>query len=130
MDSSGIAIVLWQSEMLGQEHESAGEGVIDVPVSLPEFAVLKVVRVIIALGAMHVLVDPIKQVAHEDRSSKGRVRCAVESLVQGWRYHLLAAQEGALAGREASGHDLDTLISWESSQWRAGSLFTSSTSIR
>lgn len=72
VDGHGISYVLRETKALGQEHEGAGQQVVQFSVPVPVFSVLVILRAVVGLGAMDVLHDLVEQVAiHRSPGERG-----------------------------------------------------------
>ena len=103
LDGHRIAYVLGESELLRQEHESAGQAGIDLTMPIPKLAVLEVLGAILGLLVMDVLKDLVEVVAHYHGRGEGRIGRPGEDVGNCWRLFLSSLAEGLFRAGETRG---------------------------
>lgn len=98
-----ISEVLRESKRRWQEHERAGEHIIQFSVFLPKLAVLHVFRMRIWVRAMDMGEDLVVYVAEKDRSSKRGIRRSLERFREGASLLFPSLVESLLRRREVGG---------------------------
>lgn len=100
VDGDGVADVAGEAEGLGEEHEGAGEQVVELAVTVPPPPVLVVAAAVVGPRAVHVLHDLVEEVADDGGPGEGRVGRPLEDILEPTGRLLLARSEGLLGAGE------------------------------